>query len=460
MDYSKVGAQGFQISQQAGARAQKKHDELKSAFAATEQQRATAQQQMLQLPPEAAAVMSAQLEQVMNDRAKAIMGGSSLQTSQSGQAFQDLAMSAAKISSVNKDLVAKYEQVRKSEEYMKNKTAYDAWYNESSRIIADSAMGGLDGAAQLDFFQPPVLQPDIDIVTRNVQVYKNNYNPADYQVVTQSGLTTTTVFDEAKAKVNAVQQTADLYNDANSETFTDLNYATTLALHPELQNDPEAIMAIGSSMAEAGGMEDRLSELNISSNQDIDALNVPASEKRELKSALRWVNERNNQMELHAQQLVESVRFRDQKRTAQGSSSGKNPKDDFGRNFGSGTQVVGATQTALSNAGYTTGQKFGFASTKGGTRKQVGSGQNMMYYEGILYDGTDYKALVYKPTPGFLAQITAGTNFTEDELAAAILDPSKFEQAIVAASSIKGDIPSGDYRIMESIAEEEYLNGL
>ena len=184
------------------------------------------------------------------------------------------------------------------------------------------------------------------------------------------------------------------------------------------------------------------------------------SEKRELKSALRWVNERNNQMELHAQQLVESVRFRDQKRTAQGSGSSKNPKDDFGRNFGSGTQVVGATQTALSNAGYTTGQKFGFASTKGGTRKQVGSGQNMMYYEGILYDGTDYKALVYKPTPGFLAQITAGTNFTEDELAAAILDPSKFEQAIVAASSIKGDIPSGDYRIMESIAEEEYLNGL
>lgn len=459
-DYSRLSEVGLRFQERAQQRSAVAHQNLVKSYEESNQQLMQAKQQMMMLPPSIAAEFSINVENALNNRAEAIMSGSAGAVDMSTSDFADISISAAKISTVYKDLVDKYERVRQSEEYAKNKTAYDAWFDISNQTIAVQASQGIDGAAQLDFFQPPVLQPDIDIVTRNVQIYKNNYNPADYQVVTQSGRTTTTTFDEAKAFVNAKQQTMELYNDANSETFTDLNYATTLALHPELRNNPEAIMAISSSMAEAGGMEDRLSELGTFDDDAIDGLNVPASEKRELKNALRWVNERDRQLLGHAQQLVESVRFRDQKHTLQATSSGSNPKDDFGRSFGSGTQVIGATSTALSNAGYTTGQKFGFASTKGGTRKQVGSGQNMMYYEGILYDGTDYKALVYKPTASFLAQITSGANFTEAELAAAILDPSKFEQAIVSAGNIQGDIPSGDYRLMKEIAEEEYLNGL
>ena len=182
-------------------RAEKQQNELKAAYAATEQQRSAANQAMLMLPPEAAEVMSQQLEKVMTERSKAIMGGSSIATGQSGQEFQELAMTAAKIGQVNKDLVDKYQRIRQSEEYSKNKLAYDTWYNSASETIAVAAESGLEGASQLDFFQPPVLQPDADIVQKNIPLYQRDFNPNMYQVVKQTGLTVTTTFDEAMYEI-------------------------------------------------------------------------------------------------------------------------------------------------------------------------------------------------------------------------------------------------------------------
>jgi hypothetical protein len=416
-----------------------------------------AKQQMMMLPPSVAAEFSINVENALNNRAEAIMSGSAGAVDMSTSDFADISISAAKISAVYKDLVSKYENVRQSEEYAKNKTAYDTWFDMSNQTISVQASQGIDGAAQLDFFQPPILQPDIDVVTENVITFQRDYNPEDYRVITQVGATITTSFDESKAYENAVEMTKTYYNKGNSRTFTDLNYAASLALNPELRNDPEAIMAISSSMAEPGGMEDRLDELNVTKESDIDGLSVLASEKRELKNALRWVKERDRQLELHAQQLVESVRFRDTNRTSR--AGGSSARGKFGSNFGTGDVVIGATSSALSSAGYSSTQKFGFASTKAGSRKQVGQGQNLMYYEGIFFDGSKHKALVYKPTASFLSQIQAG-GLTDSQIASAILDPALFEQKIVDASLIKGDIPTEDWNIMTDLSEQEYLDNI
>jgi hypothetical protein len=457
-DYSKIGQQGFQISQQASMRAEKEQNELKAAYAATEQQRSAANQAMLMLPPEAAGVMSQHLEKVMTERSKAIMGGSSIATGQSGQEFQELAMTAAKIGQVNKDLVDKYQRIRQSEEYSKNKLAYDTWYNSASETIAVAAESGLEGASQLDFFQPPVLQPDVDIVQKNIPLYQRDFNPNMYQVVKQTGLTVTTTFDEARATENARQFTADQYNAGpGNRTFNDLNYQTSLRLNPDLANDPEALMEIGNQMTTPGGFEDQLSEMGVKTAAEIDALSITASEKRQLKATLKWVSERDNVQEDHVFQLVESVRFNDQRRTSQGSQSGPNI-GDFPRSRGEANQINLSTNT-LTSAGYKSDQKFGFAGNKNGTAKKFGSGAQSKAFDGIIYDGTGYKAITYVPKQSWINQIIAGTAQPGD-IANDMFDPTKYEQTITGLSVIQGAIPSEDLILMKKIAEDEYLDAI
>lgn len=458
-DYSNIGAAGFQISQQAGARNQQRHQELKSVYAATEQQRNAAKSAMLTLPPAAASVLATQLEQAMKERSKAIMGGSSLATGQSGQQFQDLAMTAAKIGQVNKDLVDKYQRVRQSEEYSKNRLAYDAWYDEATTIIADSAKGGLDGAAQLDFFQPPVLQPDADIVQKNIQLYQRDFNPNQYQVVKQTGLTTTTAFDEEKALQNANQFTSEQYAmGTGNKTFTDLNYQTSLRLNPDLANEPEGLMEIGQQMTEPGGFEDELSNYGVATTAEIDQLDLPASKKRELKATLNWVNKRAEVIEDHEFQLVESVRFNNQSRTSQSGGGSQNSTNDFPRNRGLSSDI-NLSSAVLTNAGYAGNAKFGFAGNKGGTAATFGKGAQSKAFDGIIFDGNEYKAIAYVPKQSWIAQLQAG-NASSEGIATDMFDANKYEQQIVPLKTIQGAIPSGELSTMQSIAKQEYLEAI
>jgi len=156
--------------------------------------------------------------------------------------------------------------------------------------------------------------------------------------------------------------------------------------------------------------------------------------------------------------LVNSIRI-DEQFTAYKSTGGEDKSTDFGHSFGMADDMS-FDDKALQAAGYTAGQRFGYASTKNGSRRQYGSGNRMRYYEGIVFDGKEYKAVTYKPTPSFIAQLASNVEMGTQDIESQLLDPNKFYQSIEPINKIKGDIPSGEFSVMVSLAEQEYKAGL
>jgi|SaaInl74LU_5_DNA_1037368.scaffolds.fasta_scaffold01914_3 uncharacterized protein YrrD len=452
-DFSKVSEIGLRFQAQAQQRSAVAHQNLVNAYEKSNQQLQEAKQQMMMLPPDVAAEFSVNVEKALNARAESIMSGSAGAVNMSTGDFADIAISAAKVSTVYKDLVNKYEKVRQSDQYAQNKAAYDEWYNISTETIKVQSAQGLDGAAQLDFFQPPVLQPDMDILAVQVPKFKGKFNPSQYinQYSTEKGQGVS--FREKEAATAASGYIRGEYtNDTKVES--DVDYQAAFRLNPEAK--PEEVMA---QVNEYKQIEDELSLQGIKTQQDIEKIdNISASEKRRLQRGLSFLTSREEVFNDLTTGLVNSIRI-DEQFTAYKSTGGEDKSTDFGHSFGMADDMS-FDDKALQAAGYTAGQRFGYASTKNGSRRQYGSGNRMRYYEGIVFDGKEYKAVTYKPTPSFIAQLASNVEMGTQDIESQLLDPNKFYQSIEPINKIKGDIPSGEFSVMVSLAEQEYKAGL
>lgn len=446
-DFSKIAQTGLAFSEKASQRSAARHQNVVQAFEKTEQERMQMQQNLLMLPPEAAAQLTAKVEMAMEERSKAIMAGSSILTGQTGKEFTDIAMTAAKISAVNKDLVDKYEKVRQSSQYLTNKDAYDAWFDGSKQVLTEAAAQGLDGAAQLDFFQPPTLQPDVDVISRTVPTFQRDFNPQQYVVTKDTGKVKSVSFDEKKAKVDASSFAMKQY-DLGLDVTRDIDYQSVLRMYPEA--GPDEVYEL---VSEFKSVEDELASKNIKRMEDIDAIDgITASEARRLRNGMRYLESREGVMNDYSDGLVNSIRFNEKKDVASDGGAGRDYILDFGRNRG-GFGSMGFSPAAIQDAGYAPNQIVGYSSTKGGTKKQYGNGVETRYYEGLIYDGKDYKVMSYRIKPDFLQTYQS---LSPEEKRDAVLDETKFDQVIEPLQKIRGDIPAKELAAMQQIAQEEY----
>ena len=458
-DFSKIGQVGQFYAEKASQRSATAHQNLTNAYEQSQQALQGAKQQMLMLPPEAAAIMAGQVEEALQERSKAIMGGSATITGRSTQGFQDLAMSAAKIGSVNKDLVTKYERLRQSDDYLANKEAYDSWYEASQMTIATSAMGGLDGAAQLDFFQPPLLQPDTDILKYGANLFQNEFSPGQYADRYAGAKGSGIRFNEKKAQTDAKSFVESQYTrgyvGGENDMALDIDYQSVQRLHKGAK--PAEVTELIKTYKQ---IEDELSTRGLTSAADIEALEgVPASEKRRLKGGLDYINSRQGVMSDVEEGLVNSVRI-DEVFTPASTGGGSGPKvGDFGMNKGTYGSIQSIQPDTINAAGLDANAPIGYVSTKGGNLDKYGSGSAMRYYEGLIYDGNNFKVLAYKPTPDFLQQLQTNS-LTPEQIQNAIFDDSKFSQVLEDPRKLSGDIPSSEWALMQQIAQAKYQEAL
>lgn len=450
-DYSKIGQIGLHFQQRAQQRSADEFKNVQIAFEQSNEQLQSAKQQMMMLPEGVAAQFSEEIEKVLESRATAILGGSSVSTSQSTQEFQNIAMAAAKIGAVNKDLVSKYEKVRQSAEYAKNKEAYDLWYETANETISVQAAQGLDGAAQLDFFQPPILQPDIDIIEHGTALFQNAHNPAQYRVPYNNAGGSGVKFNEEGAKSDAVSFIQKQYDLGGSEMAQDIDYQSVQRLHGEAK--PDSILELISSYKD---IEDELTTRGLKSSSDVDALEgVSASDKRRLKSGLEFINSRQGVMDDTAAGFVSSIRIADS-HTPATTSKGGGVADDFGWSATTYENILSAATITKENL--TPGAPIGFVSTKGAATDSYGKGENMRYYDGMTFDGESYMIRGYRPSAEWLASAASRTIDAEGIKDA--LFEGNFTEMLIPLSRVSGDIPNAELQTMINLAEQNYQMAL
>jgi len=447
-DYSKIGQIGLHFQQRAQQRSADEFKNVQIAFEQSNEQLQSAKQQMMMLPEGVAAQFSEEIEKVLESRATAILGGSSVSTSQSTQEFQNIAMAAAKIGAVNKDLVSKYEKVRQSTEYAKNKEAYDLWYETANETISVQAAQGLDGAAQLDFFQPPILQPDIDIIEYGTKLFQNAHNPAQYSVRYNNAGGSGVKFNEEGAKSDAVSFIQKQYDLGGSEMAQDIDYQSVQRLHGEA--NPDSILELISSYKD---IEDELTTLGLKSSSDVDALEgVSASDKRRLKSGLEFMNSRQGVMDDTATGLANSIRTPNSY-TPASTSKGGGVADDFGWSATTYGNILSAATITKENL--TPGAPIGFASTKGAATDSYGQGETKRYYDGMIFDGESYMIRGYRPSREWLASIAASRTIDAEGIKDALFE-GNFTEILMPLSLVSGDIPNTELQTMMSLAEQNY----
>jgi len=450
-DYSNLSEVGLRFQERAQQRSAIAHQNLVKSYEESNQQLMQAKQQMMMLPPSVAAEFSINVENALNKRAESIMSGSSTAVDMSTGDFADMSISAAKVSAVYKDLVSKYERVRQSEQYAQNKEAYDEWYNLSTETIRVQSSQGLDGAAQLDFFQPPVLQPDTNIIEYGAQLFQTEFKPSQFynQYSTDKGQGVK--FEKGKAKAAATSFVADQYGDANGKMQADIDYLSVMNMKPEAK--PEEVLA---DIARFKSLEDELTANGLTTAEAINAQQgVPASVKREQLQGLKFIQSRETVMDQTADAFVNSIAIDENFTAYRSTGGGGEDLGDYGMNKGVISQIQNISPDTIVAAGFKPDAKIGYSSNKSGTRKTYGAGSAMRYYDGLIYDGTGFKVLAYKPTPDFLQNVGS---MTDEQIRAAVMDESKFTQVIEETKQLRGDIPAAQLSAMQQIAKQQYLD--
>ena len=446
-DYTDVGNLGMSLYAAQAARNDASHKELMGAVELSNKALTESKKHMMSLPSDVGAVYAEKIEQALEARSKAIMsGGSAVTVSPSIQEFQDLSIGAAKLSAVNIDLVNKFEQMRQSKEYPENKEVYDKWYENSQGIITEAAKGDISAVSQLDFFQPPIKEQDLDIIKYGANLFQNAYNAGQYVKTDSKG---SSVFQEKTASGDADAFIEKQYN-LGSQMTSDINSLAALKLESE-QTPAETNESVLRYLA----LEDSLTSQEIKTPQQIDALNISASEKRELKNGLAFMEARKEVKSDVSKGLVNSVRQANRTGT-NSSDNGATPYGDFGGNAGN-LVSMNINPEAAKNLGLNPVGTYGYSSTKSGTKKQYGNDKEMLYYEGIIYDGKNYYGSAYKPSESFLS---AMKNLTPEERREAILNPINLEGIIVPLQAIRGDIPKKDLQTMRQVAKDEYASAV
>ena len=442
-DYTDVGNLGMSLYAAQAARNDASHKELMGAVELSNKALTESKKHMMSLPSDVGAVYAEKIEQALEARSKAIMsGGSAVTVSPSIQEFQDLSIGAAKLSAVNIDLVNKFEKMRQSKEYLENKEVYDKWYENSQGIITETAKGDISAVSQLDFFQPPIKEQDLDIIKYGANLFQNAYNAGQYMEKDGKG---SSFFQEKTASSDADAFIEKQYN-LGSQMASDINSLAALKLEGE-QTPAET----NESVLRYLSLEDDLTSQEIKTPQQIDALNISASEKRELKNGLAFMEARKEVKSDVSKGLVNSVRQANHIGTKSSDDVGT-PYGDFGGNAGNLVNM-NINPEAAKNLGLNPVGTYGYSSTKSGTRKQYGNDKEMLYYEGIIFDGKNYYGSAYKPSESFLSTIH---DLSTEELKEAVLNPVNFEGIIVPLQKIRGDIPKKDLYTMQQVARDEY----
>ncbi len=450
-DFSKVGQIGLSFYAARAARDEARHKELLEAVAVSDAALANSKKYIMSLPPDVASIYSEKVDVELQKRAEAIMkGGSSTSMGASTQAFQDLSIGAAKMSTISNDLVTKFEKMRQSDDYLSNKEVYDEWFDKSKQVITETAKGDIDAIAQLDFFQPPVAEQDMDIIKYGANEFQNAFNPNQYVKTKKDG---SVVFQESEALINAGEYIEKQY-DVSTQWQTDIDALAVSFLNPEL--DPSEA---NDAIVNYKNIEDRLSVAGITTVEQVDAVEgITATDKRELKSGLMFIDARDGVKADIQKGLVNSIRIADRPATSSSSEGGLDLSDYPGSAGVLSIESLNIAPEAAKKLGLDASGIYGASGTKGRSHR-LGQGTTTIYIDGILYDGTNYYGNAQVLSPTFMEEYLSGQRSTE-ELNDALMSGGEFVPEIVNMSRIAGDIPTKDLRAMKAVAKIQYLSAV
>ena len=450
-DFSQVGKIGLSFYAARAARDESRHKELLGAVAASDAALADSKKYIMSLPSEVASIYSKKVEVELQKRAEAIMkGGSSTSMGASTQAFQDLSIGAAKMSTISNDLVTKFEEMRQSDDYRPNKEVYDEWFEKSKQVITETAKGDIDAIAQLDFFQPPVVEQDTDIIKYGANEFQNAFNPSQYVKTKADGAV---VFQEGEALVNAGQFIEKQY-DVSSQWQTDIDSLAVGFLNPDLEPSK-----VNEAIINYKNIEDRLSVDGITTVEQVDALEgITATEKRELKSGIMFIDARDGVKSDIQKGLVNSIRIEDRPSMNSSSKGGVDLSDYPGSAGVLSIESLNIAPEAAKKLGLDANGIYGASGTKGRSHR-LGQGATTIHIDGIIYDGKNYYGNAQVLSPTFMEQYLAGHK-SEKELNDALMSGGQFVSEIVKMSRISGDIPAKDLRAMKAVAYSQYLSAV
>ena len=449
-DYTDVGNLGMSLYAAQAARNDASHKELMGAVELSNKALTESKKHMMSLPSDVGAVYAEKIEQALEARSKAIMsGGSAVTVSPSIQEFQDLSIGAAKLSAVNIDLVNKFEKMRQSEEYLENKEVYDKWYENSQGIITETAKGDITAVSQLDFFQPPIKKQELNVVADMTPRFHKSFSPANYMKPDGKG---SHFFNELMAKDYALSYVKGQY-DMDGQDATDIDLMAVLRIDKD-QTPAQSY----ESVLKYKGIEDALSVKGkdggpITTIQQIDALEILASEKRELKSGLAFLKSREEVMSEISLELARTAHQPNQIATKSTGSEFTPPKE-FAENSGT-LQAMGINPDAAKALNLNTEVTYGEASTRGARLLTAGGAKNEVKFRSIIFDGKNYYGVGYKPTPDAFAAME-DENLSVADRNAMMANPVNRVTEIVSLKTVSGAIVKEDLPGMLSVAKDAY----
>ena len=447
-DFSKVGQIGLSFYAAQAARQDAEHKSLIDAVAASDVALADSKKYIMSLPPEVAAIYSKKVSEGLASRSEQIMqGGSAVSMGSSTQEFQDIAMSAAKISTISTDLTNKYEAMRRQEDYLENKEVYDEWYNNSSQKILDISKGGIEDVAAMEFFQPPIKVMDTNIVEQSIGAYNAFLPPEKFTSTNRKTGSSRFLMDDARAfSMEFVQDSYE--RNKGDQSIIDVLSVTSMSpgLTPEETNN---------EVVKYRGIVNQLSEGGIETKEQIEAINGITSDKRmELNTGLQFLAAREVQMKGWADKLLSTIETSNVQGT---SSEGGLDLSDYPGSAGVlSIDSLNIAPEAAKKLGLDANGIYGASGTKGRSHR-IGQGVTTIHIDGIIYDGKNYYGNAQVLSPTFMEQYLAGHR-SQSDLNDALASGGQFVPEIVSMSRIGLDIPTKDLRAMKAVAKIEYDN--